>query len=79
MRQLECCPGDKQTTLHMELPLTSNQIVLNGQTSMMDRHTTKNMHERFFYELAMHNSCMTYSASVHVPQSHMATKLHIKP
>ena len=51
----------------MELPLTSDQVALNGWTCAMDGHVTKNAHELFFGDLAMHNLCLTNPASTQVP------------
>ena len=49
--------------LHMELPLMSDQVMLNGQTYMTDGHMTKNTHEPVFCYLLIHNFCMTNSVS----------------
>ena len=66
--------------------------MLIGQTCATDGNATKNTHEPFFGNLVTHDllvthtqpiqqtcKCMTYSASMQVPQSCTVTKLHINP
>ena len=67
MRQLVGLSGDKQTSLHVELPLMSQQVMLNTWTSTTDGHITKNAHKPFLGDSVMHDLCTTNSASAQVP------------